>query len=148
MGAIKEIYLTIRELGNGQITTDQALEQVKILLEANIAADEDVVLNSTMTRMNVKDLRSLKPGDRVFQYGNGEFRHLSFVGLMPGHSNYLIFCEGEYLTNLYIADKEKDEDYVGEWYAGKSDNKFMAARLIEFYNKRIKTVKKVYLKEK
>ena len=146
MGAIKEIYLTIQELGNGQITTDQALEQVKMLLEADIAADEDVVLSSTMTRMNVKDLRSLKPGDRVYRFGNGDFRRLDFVGLMPRHDNYLIFCEGDYLTNLYIADKEKDEDYVGEWYCGKSDNKFMAARLIEFYNKRIETVKKVYLK--
>lgn len=96
-----------------------------------------------MKKLEAKDLFELKHGDRVYRWEGGNFRKLDFVAPMPKvGGGYLIFCDGEYLTHLFI---DHQGCYKGEWYSGEYDSKFVGNLMIEGLQKRIESVKRVYL---
>ena len=98
-----------------------------------------------MQKLTASDLRSLKWGDRVYRMSGNSHRPLRFVAVMPGSSSYLIFCDGEYLTHLYI--NEKDDTFRDDWYSGEYDSKVVGNIMKEYYLDKIKMVELVYLKD-
>jgi hypothetical protein len=95
-----------------------------------------------MNKLTAQDLRDLKPGEKVYRVTNDQTRRLEFVGPIPSCKNYLIFCDGEYLTYLYISDMGEFRD---EWYGGEYDSKFLGLLRIEKLKKEIKSVNRIYV---
>lgn len=98
-----------------------------------------------MKKLTAEDLFNLKHGDKVYRHSGTEFRRLYFVGFMPRTDSYLIFCDGEYLTHLYIG---ADGTFRSDWYDGDTyDTKFVGELKIKSYESMIESVKKVYLED-
>jgi hypothetical protein len=97
-----------------------------------------------MKHLNSNDLKSLEYGEKVYRWDKNNFKGLRFVAVMPTSKNYLIFCDGEYLTHLYIS---KEGEFSNEWYSGEYDSKFVGELYMENLESRIETIKKVYFKE-
>ena len=98
-----------------------------------------------MKELNVEDFKNLKHGDRVYRFMNFQCRYLDFVGFMPRNECYLIFCDGEYLTYLYIS--KKDNSFRGKWYSGQYDAKLVGNLLRQQYLDEIKIIEEVYLND-
>ncbi len=98
-----------------------------------------------MKKMTADDLKNLKHGDRVYRWDGFNSRKLDFVGFMPRTERYLIFCDGEYLTHLYISPT--DEKFYNEWYNGKYDPKFIGDLIINKLKAQIEDIKAIYLDE-
>jgi hypothetical protein len=98
-----------------------------------------------MDKLTAFDLRNLIYGERVYRFDGKSFRGLRFVGLMPDCKNYLIFCDGEYLTHLYIS--EKDESFHDEWYSGEYSSMFVGGLLLAALEKRKESIINTYIKE-
>lgn len=96
-----------------------------------------------MKKLEAEDLFALQHGDRVHRLDGTKFKRLTYVARMPRTKNYLIFCEGEYLTHLYI--NPKDNSFYCEWYGGEYDAKFLGKILIEKLKKEIKAIEDIYL---
>ena len=95
-----------------------------------------------MNKLTVQDLRSLKPGDKVYKNSGLTFRTLHFVGNMqPNSPNYLIFCDGEHLEHLYISDK--DDSFRGDWY----NSKFVGEIKIKHLKEQIESINNIYINE-
>lgn len=86
-----------------------------------------------MEKLTAQQLKSLNYGDKVYRYSQGEFRSLRFVAMMPGNENYLIFCDGEYLTHLHISSKDSSFSY--NWYSYNSSSEERAAISADYYQK-------------
>jgi len=101
--------------------------------------------NMPMTKMTADDLRRLRHGDTVF-YGNGStLRSLRYVGRMPsGEAHYLIFSDGEFLKHLYLG---RDGSFHDDWFMGAYDNEFVGNYIIENYQKKIESIRKIYLEK-
>lgn len=97
-----------------------------------------------MEKLNEEQLRNLKWGDKVYKFDRDSFRGLYFVGKMPKGENYLIFCDGEYITYLYIS---KDGSFQNEWYAGEYDSKFVGELKLAQLRKTEESIRKIYFKE-
>ena len=95
-----------------------------------------------MKKLTAQDLQNLKPGEKVYRVSNAQTRRLEFVGPIPSCKNYLIFCDGEYLTYLYIRD---NGDFRDEWYGGEYDSKFLGLLRIEKLKEQIKSVNRIYV---
>lgn len=73
--------------------------------------------DAPMTKMTADDLRRLRFGDKVYRGDGYGLRGLRYVGRMPSsEKHYLIFCDGEFLTHLYIGH---DHTFRGDWFMGK-----------------------------
>jgi len=97
-----------------------------------------------MEKLNAEQLRNLKYGDEVYRFTDGDFESFQFVGLMPSCKNYLILSKGEKLIHLHI-NKTNDLFYQ-EWYKGEYDSKFVGQLMIDWHNKQIESIKRIYLK--
>ena len=102
-----------------------------------------------MKKITAGDLRNLEHGEQVWRSDGYSVRSLRFVGIMPGNPNYIILCDGEYLTHLYISPKNDDdgEDYRGEWYSGEYDSKFVGEIMLKYHQEKIESIQSIYLKE-
>lgn len=94
-----------------------------------------------MKKLDSKQLKSLNWGDKVYRFDRWDFRKLYFVGKMPRSENYLIFCDGDYLTYLYI---NKDDSFSYDWYSGEYDSKFVGELKLKELKSRIESVKSIY----
>ena len=95
-----------------------------------------------MIRMTADDLRSLQHGDKVYQGNGANMRGLHYVGRMPtSEEHYLIFCDGQYLTHLYI---HNDNTFNGDWFMGKYDSEFVGNYIKNWHLKRIESVESIY----
>ena len=97
-----------------------------------------------MKKLTADDLRNLKWGDKVYRISGRNHRGLRFVGFMPGSPCYLIFCDGEYLTHLYI--NERDNSFHDEWYGGEYDSTFIGFKLKMYYLKKAQDIEDIYIK--
>ena len=95
--------------------------------------------------MTAEDLKSLQYGEKVHKFSDGKLRRFHFVGLMPDCKNYLIFSDGECLTHLHISDN--DGTFRDSWYSGEYKSDFVGYLMIDYHQKRIESIRKVYLKE-
>ena len=101
--------------------------------------------NVPMVKMTADDLRRLRFGDKVYFGSGSNIRSLRYVGRMPSsEEHYLIFCDGEYVTHLYIT---KDNTFNGDWFMGKYESEFVGNYLKDWYLKKIDSVEKIYLKK-
>ena len=75
-----------------------------------------------MKKLTAEDLMSLKYGDKVWRFFDGECEGFRFVAIMPSNKRYLIFEHGEKLIHLYVADRGV---FKGDWYGGEYDSKFV-----------------------
>lgn len=91
-----------------------------------------------MKKLTYKDFNNLKHGDEVFRFRGIDYRKLSFVGTMPKNKNYLIFCEGEYLTFLYI---NTDGTFKDNWFFTDTSLFEIGKELIKNCNLKIKSLK-------
>jgi len=98
-----------------------------------------------MNKMTFQDLKSLAWGDTVYRFSGRDFRKLRFVGFMPGSSNYLIFCDGEYLAHLYI--NEKDNSFNYDWFNGEYNSAFVGNLKIAKLQEDIESIKTIYIDE-
>lgn len=90
------------------------------------------------------EIKKLKWGEKIIRIIEGQSRSLRFVALMPGAPEcYAIFCEGEYVTYLYVKRLETQI-----WLKGEYDSKIVGKYKLEFLNKRMESVKSIYFKEK
>lgn len=96
-----------------------------------------------MKKLTADRLRNLKHGDTAIRWNGVSFRELRFVGLMPSCSNYLIFSDGEYLTHLYI--DEKDNSFNADWYSGEYDSNLVAELMLDLSARRLLSTKTVYV---
>lgn len=96
-----------------------------------------------MKKLEAKDLRNLKHGDIVYRFNNGDFRKLLFVSKMPKDDTYLIFCDGEYLTHLFI--NPKNDSFKYDWYTGEYDSNFVSNLKIDYLKGRIESIKRIYI---
>lgn len=96
-----------------------------------------------MKELTAEDIRTLQHGDVVYRWDCTHFRKLRFVGPMPGSTKHFIFCDGEYLTYLFIS---KDDNFANEWYSGEYDSKFVGNLKLAELNRKIEGVKKIYFK--
>lgn len=94
--------------------------------------------------VHTKDFFDLKHGDRVHRFDGNRMQGLYFVGFMPKSPRYLIFCEGEYLTHLYLP---LSGTFKYTWYKGEYDSKFVGELMLEAALKKVETIKRIYLKE-
>jgi len=102
--------------------------------------------NTTMTKMSADDLRSLQHGDKVYLGNGSSMRGLHYVGRMPtSEEHYLIFCDGQYLTHLYI---HNDNTFNGDWFMGKYDSEFVGNYIKDWHLKRIDSVERIYFEKK
>jgi len=94
-----------------------------------------------MKQLTAIELLGLKHGDRVWRGDGGgyDFRRLDYVGRMPKSERYLIFSDGEYLTHLYIS--EKDNSFRGLYYGGEYDSNFVTNKKIEYHQDMVETLK-------
>lgn len=91
-------------------------------------------------KLTANDLRSLKYGDKVYRNDGGViYRTLTFVALMPRSPNYLIFCDGEYLTHLHI--NPDNDRFAGTWYDADLTIDEMDQLSIEYYQDKIDFLK-------
>lgn len=97
-----------------------------------------------MEKLNAEQLKSLKWGDKVYRWLGGDFRGLRYVGRMPGSDQYLIFCDGEYLTHLYIG---RDGAFSYDWYTGEYDSQFVGNLKLEKLRKEEESIRKIYFKD-
>lgn len=97
-----------------------------------------------MKKLTAEDIRALQHGDVVYRWDGTTFRKLSFVAPMPNVDRYFIFCNGTYLTYLYISTAD---NFTDDWYGGKYDSTFVGNLKIEALESRIKSIKKIYFKE-
>ena len=88
-----------------------------------------------MKKLDSKILLNLQHGNKVYRWDSNSFRKLYFVGIMPNHKSTLIFCEGTYLTYLYIDDKGC---FSYDWYNGDYDSDFVANLQIKELENKIK----------
>lgn len=91
--------------------------------------------------LSADDLRSLKHGDFVYRQISSSFRRLRYVARMPGNEKYLIFCDGEFLTCLYINDSNNDFSYT--WYSGELSSKDIDILTLKYYEDRIVHIKSI-----
>jgi len=99
-----------------------------------------------MEKLTAEQLKALKHGDKVYRFDGHNFRRLYFVGLMPKSPDYLIFCDGEYLTHLYISSK--DNTFRNEWYDGNYDSEFVGNQMIARLEKDIQNIREIYIEKK
>jgi len=100
-----------------------------------------------MEKLTAEQLKALKHGDKVYRFDGRYFRRLYFVALMPNSPDYLIFCDGEYLTHLYISSK--DNTFRDEWYDGSNyDSEFVVDQMIARLEKDIQSLKEIYIEKK
>lgn len=99
-----------------------------------------------MKKLTAEDLHNLKHGDEVYRFINSNgFRRLLFVSKMPKDANYLIFCDGEYLTHLYI--NPKDNSFRDDWYSGEYNERFEGELMIKYLEEKVESLKRIYLSE-
>jgi hypothetical protein len=96
-----------------------------------------------MKKLNATDLKNLKYGEKVVRFLHGKTRSLRFVAIMPSCSNYLIFEDVEYLTHLHIYSNTGD--FIGEWYGGEYNSKFIGGLKIEYLERQIENTKSIYI---
>ena len=56
---------------------------------------------------------------------------------MPGHEDYFIFCDGEYLEHKFIGTHTS----LNGWYSGESDSQFKDAMKIAYHQALIDSIK-------
>lgn len=97
-----------------------------------------------MEKLTAETLKKLNHGDQVYRVSGLRIKSLKYVGRMPGSpEKYLIFCDGEYLTHLYIG---KDGEFKDDFYKGEYDSEFMGNILINKHIKKINSIRKIYFK--
>ena len=96
-----------------------------------------------MKKLEVNDLLNLVWGNRVWRFDGHRVRGLYFVGKDPRSERTLIFCDGSYITSIYI--NQKDNSFPGEWFDGEYDSTKVGELIISELTKEIELVKSVYI---
>ena len=94
-----------------------------------------------MKKLTAEDLMSLKYGDKVWRFFDGECEGFRFVAIMPSNKRYLIFEHGEKLIHLYVADRGV---FRGDWYGGEYDSKSVGRLIILEHKRRIESTKVIH----
>ena len=97
-----------------------------------------------MEKLDIEQLSTLKWGDTVYRWDRNNFRKLRFVGTMPGSTQYLIFCDGEYLTSLYL-DLNKNQ-FNHDWYQGKYSSAVVGTLKLQELEYQRESITKIYFK--
>lgn len=84
-----------------------------------------------MEQLTADQLKELKHGDKVYRFEDGMFRKLYYVARIPKCENYLIFCDGTYLTYLFI---NSNNNFIGAWYGGKYDSEKVKKIMVKYYS--------------
>ncbi len=89
-----------------------------------------------------EELEAVPEGEKIYKVSQGRSRSFRIVGHMPGCDNYLILSDGEHLEHIH---KSKVSNH--SWFTGKYDSSVIGHRLIEQIQRKINSVKSVYLEE-
>jgi hypothetical protein len=93
-----------------------------------------------MLKLNSKDLRNLEIGQKVLLIRKNTSRLLTFAGKNPDNENYLIFCHGEYIEQVYTSDNKELSDIWLLEYTSKDVSEIITKSLED----EIKAVKSIY----
>ena len=96
-----------------------------------------------MKKLVAEDLLNLVWGERVWRFDGHHIRGLYFVGRDPKSERTLIFCDGSYITSIYI--NQKDNTFFGEWYSGEYDPIKVGELMISELTKEIARIHEIYI---
>lgn len=98
-----------------------------------------------MRNMTSEDFKNLKYNDVVYKISRADCncRSLHFMTKLPYDNDAYLFADGSYTEIKYDSTVS-----INDWYIGKYDSEEIGKIIISKLEDRIKSVKKVYFKEK